>query len=360
MARLAFIYDGHGANWAAHGGFEARSLCDSPPGLSGTELPMFGMALELGKMGHEVSIYSRFKERHQHPFIDIRPGANRGRVVGLINYLDLDDEKPECDIAVAFHDGRPLDGWPAKKKVLYLQTFLTPNRSQDATYTNADFADLYITATEHCARHLRAAYGWPDVRVVPNGWDLGQYHPWDPIPGRLIYTTSLERGFHRLTEVLPLIRQRVPEAHVVVFERGGPAIEKLKANPVDGVTLVKASSRNAVLKELSRAACFAYPIDCSCPTEVFPLSVTEALATGVPVVMAPEDGMEKLFEGAAWFTPPIKEYSNHSRDAFVDATCEMLTNQTVAREWSEKGKAWAAPLRFAHTARIFCESLGLP
>ena len=357
MSTLDFIYDGHGANWPAHGGFDATALCDAPHGLSGTELPMFGMALELAKAGHEVSIYSRFKARRQHPFVDIRPGANRGKVVGLVNYLDLDDEKPACDIAVAFHDARRLDGWPAHKKVAVHQSFLVPNRQQDASFTGADFADIYITATDHVARHLERAYGWPRVHVVPNAWDMGTFHPWDPIPGRLIFTTSLERGFHRLLEIFPFIRQRVPHAHIVAFERGGPAVDALRSNPVDGVTLVPTASRNAVLAELSRAACFAYPCDPPAPTEVFPLSVLDACATGVPVVLAPADGIEKLFDGGVLLTPPVAHYE--SREPLVDAVCRMLTDSAHAKEWSARGTQWADPYRFTNTTKAFCEAVGL-
>jgi glycosyltransferase involved in cell wall biosynthesis len=350
VSAVHFIYDGHGANWPKHGGFDAERLCDADHGLSGTELPMFGMAFELAKMGHDVTVFSVFREKSDQDYAE-RHGN------GSLSFAPIGIDADPCDIAIAFHDGRPLDRWNAKKKVLLAQAFLLPNRNQTAAYDSADFADIYITATDHVARHLERSYGWPKVHVVPNAWDLGAYHPWQPIPGRLIYTTSLERGFHRLVEAFPLIRAKVPEAHIVAFERGGPAVEKLRANPVEGVTLVRASSRNAVLKELSRAACFAYPCDPSSPTEVFPLSVLEACATGVPVVLAPADSLEKLFDGAVWLTPPIS--AGESREAFVDATCAVLTNPAVAREWSEKGKAWADPLRFSVTTRIFCEAVGL-
>jgi glycosyltransferase involved in cell wall biosynthesis len=361
VSSVHFIYDGHGANWPKHGGFDASDLCGADHGLSGTELPMFGMAFELARMGHEVTVFSRFKQEclqyADDPTLPSGERAWHSRPQRPVVFLDLDYPHDPCDIAVAFHDGRPLDRWNAKKKVLLAQAFLLPNRQQDATYSNADFADIYITATDHVARHLERSYGWPKVHVVPNAWDLGTYHPWNPTPGRLIYTTSLERGFHRLLEAFPLIRAKVPEAHIVAFERGGPAVEKLRANPVEGVTLVRASSRNAVLEELSRAACFAYPCDPSSPTEVFPLSVLEACATGVPVVLAPADGIEKLFDGAVWLTPPIS--AGESREAFVDATCEALTNPAVAREWSDKGKAWADPLRFSVTTSMFCEAVGI-
>lgn len=352
--KIAFIYDAYSQSWPAHGPFDASNLTGAPHGLSGTEIPMFGMADELARMGHDVTVYSRFA--------NVGPRGN-----DQPRFADLDSPKDECDVAIAFHDGRPLDRWPAKKKVLHVQGFLLPNRSQTATFDNADFADIYITATDHVACHLERAYGWPKVHVVPNAWDFGTYHPWRPVPGRLIYTTSLERGFHRLLEAFPLIREQCPEAHIVAFERGGPMVEKLRANPVPYVTLVKASSLNDVLRELSFASCFAYPADCSAPTEVFPVSVLQACATGVPVVLAPDDNIEELFGSAVLLSPSVKGNPTTWKAAFVERVCAILRDDRTldgtmalgeAGYWSMRGKAWSAPLTHASSARKLAGILG--
>lgn len=349
MSVVHFCYDGYGhQGWPTHGPFDATRLADADHGLSGTEIPMFGMAQELGKMGHDVAIYSRFAERH--------PLAG---TQGFANFRDLDGHKPPCDLAIAFHDGRRLDGWPAKKKALLAQCFLLPNRSQTATHDNADFADIYITASGHVARHLEHAYGWPKVHVVPNAWDFGTYQPWKPIPGRIIYTTSLERGFHRLLEAFPAIRERVPEAHIVAFERGGPAVEKLKANPVEGVTLLKASSLNAVLAEVASASVYAYPADCSSPTEVFPLSILQACATGCPVVLAPDDNIEELFGEGVMLSASVKQNPKHWREDFVGRVVGMLTSRETANYWSTRGRKFAAPFTHERSARMLAEIVGL-
>jgi len=342
---IHFIYDAYSQSWPAHGPFDASNLAGAPHGLSGTEIPMFGMAAELSRMGHEVTVFSRFTN------IGARgPGEPR--------FADLDEPKSGCDVAIAFHDGRRLDGWPAKKKVCHHQSFLVPNAQQDATYTGADFADIYITASDHVARHLERAYGWPKVHVVPNAWDFGVYHPWQPIPGLMIYTTSIERGFHRLLEALPYIRERVPEAHIVAFERGGPAVEKLKANPVEGVTLVKASSLNAVLAEVARASVMAYPCDVSSPTEVFPLSLLQACATGTPVVLAPDDNLEQLFGDGVMLSASVKQHPRTWREEFAGKVATMLKSVEASNYWSSRGKKFAEPFRFANTTRVLAEIVG--
>lgn len=364
MARISLVYDGYGASWKDHGPFDASDLAGAPHGLSGTEIPMFGMAFELAQWGHGVTVYSRFEEEialTDHPdegwtgADDPRDWPSRP----CVKFRDLDSPKDHCDLAIAFHDGRRLDGWPAKKKALLAQCFLLPNRSQTAEFRDADFADIYITATDHVARHLERAYGWPKVHVVPNAWDFGAYHPWKPIPGRIIYTTSLERGFHRLLEAFPAIRERVPEAHVVAFERGGPAVEKLKANPVEGVTLLKASSLNAVLEELAKASVMAYPCDPSAPTEVFPLSILQACATGLPVVLAPDDNLEELLGDGVMLSPGVKQNPGTWLGEFVGRVVGMLWSQETSKYWSMRGRRFAAPFTHEASTRKLCEAVGL-
>jgi glycosyltransferase involved in cell wall biosynthesis len=351
--KLALIYDGYGPQgWPVHGPFDAANLWDSPVGVSGTELQLFGHALELARLGHSVSVYSRFAAPWVYP--PLLSGSSPA-------FRDLDESavRRACDVAIAYHDARRLEDWPAKLKVALHQTFLVANKQQDATYTGADFADIYITASERVAAHLRKAYGWPDVRVVPNAWDLGTYQPWRPVAGRIIYTTSLERGFHRLLEAFPLIKERVPGAHIVAFERGGPAVENLKANPVEGVTLIRASSRNAVLAEIAKASVYAYPSDVSAPTECFPVSLLEACATGCPVVLSPDDGIEELFGSGVMLSSSVKQNPEYWRDDFVGRVCAMLTDSTLAHHWSDRGRAFAEPFRFDKTTRLLAEIVGI-
>lgn len=353
--KISLLYDGHGAQWKSHGGFNAERLCDSPHGISGTELQLFGHAEELAAMGHDVHIFSVFQKTEGCSWQRMANGMPWGK----LTMRQLHGPREACDIAIAYHDGRPLDRWEAKRKVLMTQVFLTPNRQQDATFTGADFADIYLTASDHVAAHLEQAYGWPEVKVVPNAWNMGRIQEWNPVPGRIVYTTSIERGFHRLIEAFPFIRQRVPNAHIVAFGRGGPAVDTLRANPVDGVTLIGASSRNEVLKVLATGAVFGYPCDVSLPTEVFPVSMLEACATGVPVVFSDEDGVGELFGSGVMLSSSVKRNPSGWRDDFVGRVVGMLTQPDLAAYWSQRGQKFAAPYRFSETTKILAAAVGL-
>lgn len=341
--KIHAIYAGYGTGkWKPEHRlpFDAKDLCSDPGGISGTELQVFGHARELTKLGHDVTVFSRFREECD---------------VDGVRYRELDSPHERCDVAIAYHDGRPLDGWKTNYKVAMHQTYLVSNRQQDATYTGADFADLYLSASEYTAAHLRKHYGWT-VKVVPNAWDFGTFVDRKPIPGRLVFTTSVDRGAHRLMEVFPAIKAATPEAHVVMLRRGSP--QALARLAEAGVELVGPLSRNGVLELLSTASCYAYPCDVPSPTECFPVSLLEACAAGVPVVLAPEDGIAEIFQHAVWLTPPVK--LGDWQETFKTVVLAMLDAPGFHIEKHRYEAAeFVARHRFADTARLLCKEIGL-
>lgn len=341
---LHFIYDGYkGLDYEFP--FDPSRLCDDPRGLSGTEMPMFAMAFELSRMGHDVTVFSRFQAGWAYGLTEL----SENLPAAFLDLLEV-SRQPEADIAIAFHDARRLKDWPAKRKVALHQSYEFPNERLDGW----DFADLYLTATEACARYHTELRGKP-FHVVPNCWDFGTYKPWNPTPGRIVFTTSVDRGAHRLLEVFPEIRRRVPEAHIMMLSRGSPGLMGLTST--DGVTLLPPQSRNQVLELLSTASVLAYPCDPPVRCEVFPMSVTEACAAGVPVVMTDDEGLRELFDGGPDFGPSIRECPSAWREDFVNRVCRALTEPDWAYALSKSGKRWAAPFTAEAATRRLLEVL---
>ena len=332
---LSLIYDGYASLSGTPDHLVPRldplDLCGGP--VSGTEVALFGTAFELAKRGHGVKVYGRWVN-HGKPGFDVD---------GVL-FLDLESphDRTNCDVALAYHDARPLARWGRYcLKAAHHQSF---GLSPDEVKTN--FADLYLTATPRVARHHLEAYG-REMVVVPNAWDFGQHLEWAPAPGRMVFATSLDRGFHRLLEVLPEIQRQVPQAHVWAFERGSPDAVRAARIAADGsggrIRLFSPRSRNEVLAAMATAACVAYPCDPPSPCEVWPMFVHDALATGVPVVLAPADGLEELFTyPVTWLQPHVR--NPEWKSYFVDAVTRVLTNN--APDFGSYGKEWARTWTF--------------
>ncbi len=91
------------------------------------------------------------------------------------------------------------------------------------------------------------------------------------------------------------------------------------------------------------------------------MSVTDALATGVPVVLAPDDGIEAVFEEGACITNEVKK--GDWLDQFVENTVKMLKNEYYggginwSDAWSQGGKDWAKPYTFKAQCDSFLKML---
>jgi len=325
---------------------DARALCTSTRGLTGTEVTAFGLAHALVRLDHEVRFYTCWKTEE-----DLVPGLSAYQIEGG----PVGDEF--AAVAVAFHDASPLAGWPACVRLCWHQTVQPPHSDRMAH----EPVDAYISSTGVNAQHLSKLTPAIPWYTVSNGWDYGVYPEARAVPGRIFYHTSAERGLHLLLKAYPLIRQRVHKAHLVVYTR----LETVQQHHRDlwyeiedemgqpGMSLElhpNGASRNVVLEALSRAQVLAYPSEPDMPCEVMPLSVMEACALGVPVVTAPSDGFELAFDHALDVCPSPP--SAHL-ETFVEHIVAVLTSYQWRHDLGRRGKQWARSHRFAGTAKQF-------
>lgn len=327
-------------------------LCDDPRGLSGTEVNALGLAHALAAKGHVVRLYSFLTS----------PGL---RIVKMQDNLWAYDMRAAlvlepATVAIAFHDSRPLAAWRAQYKIAWHQTLAPPF----AEHLFHPSINLYLSATMENAVHLCDHYAPQGLwGSIPNGWDFGEYPVFhEPIPGRLVYHTSAERGLWLLLEALPTIKAAVPETHLEIYcrrqylTRCYPAVAQAITKALypcqayvtwheEGV------SRNAVLRALSAASVFAYPSEPPQPCEVMPMAVAEACALRVPVVTAPSSHFEDVFRNAGLMlcpTPP----SEHL-DIFAEHVIAMLTRPELQQKARSSATTWAS----AHTFSKLSEEL---
>jgi len=185
------------------------------------------------------------------------------------------------------------------------------------------------------SRFERSAFaaltGLPESRfsVIPNGGALPPSPTGEaPVPGRIVSSGRLERykGHHRVIDALPLVRERVPGATVVVLG-AGPFEAELRERAqrlgvADAVSIrsLPPADRAAMAGELSAASVMAAMSD----YEAHPVGVMEAVTLGLPVVGADVAGIGDLVEdGLVRGVAP-----DSSPQALADALVEEL--QAVA------------------------------
>lgn len=127
----------------------------------------------------------------------------------------------------------------------------------------------------------------PPVVVVPNGVSVTDYTPRslsDAVPGRLIYNGALTYGPNQeavrwfVRDILPLVAQAIPEAHLVVTGRfNAPEVADLCQNPRVHLTGFLTDLRPT----LGEAVACVVPLQAGGGTR---LKILEAWAAGLPVV----------------------------------------------------------------------------
>lgn len=327
--------------------FEPKKLLDDPRGLSGTDLNFFGSARALARRGHRVRVFALLAEEAAQA-----DGADLDGVDFL--HLTRFPNLSPADVAIAHYDMSALAPSRAKFNLAVHHTLKLPSLDFYGT------GKVHASATPSPVALERLKAAAPGLwYVLPNANDWGTFPARAPVKGRLIFTAAPERGLHRLLEVLPAIREKAPEAHLVfigdldhldrydrIDERHAEIAERIRrglALHADHVTVLPRMSRNQVLMELSKAAVFAYPHDPPFPCEVSPISVMDCLRAGVPVVLDSPDGFEALYGDAVCVTP--------TTSTFVSATVEILrVGGDIAL--SSQGRAFAARHTFDAQAAI--------
>jgi glycosyltransferase involved in cell wall biosynthesis len=307
-----------------------------------------GLVKALSKTGKfEVTAISTYRER--------RVEADD------VLYVRLDEARmlPVPDIALAYYDVRVLNGLEADLRIASHHSLIP--------YYAWEYSDINTAPCPWAVEYLKRGYA-PHGRweVLPNAVEGLDGIDWKPVPGRVLYHTSPDRGLHLLLAAWPEIRRRVPNAelHVlgdpvgiatakypersVLYRRSQAMARGLKAaDEAGGLTLLGRLPRREVLREISEAACFPFPASVSVPCETFSVSILESMWVGVPVVLSPVDALESLWGDYVYSVPSPAELN---MGPMVTGVVEMLTNPRHAQRISERQKAYARTFTFERKA----------
>jgi glycosyltransferase involved in cell wall biosynthesis len=340
-----------------HGEIDFTRLADGRA-LNGTEASALNLARGLAERGHEVHVFCAAATQNV-PSCKELGGARvwwttEPIVPGLDAHIAVSEPgllKKAADdhsFRVAWHhlidfpdayDPVMVDAW----------VFVSPMHLDEMTA----HADL-----------IRATW-------MPNGLDPTLFADTPHRPHTLAWISSPDRGLHRLLELWPRIRARVPTASLRIYYRIDPwlelwfgrgddrpmvqranyiseALHILGRNGENGVTVMGPVSRRQFAAELSQTAVVPYTYDPVDPmSELFCGAVVDACAAGAVPVISDLDVLGDNFQGIAEVIPGRP---GDSAQAWEDAIVRALTDEPWADAIRARARTFAEGLSYAHVA----------
>jgi glycosyltransferase involved in cell wall biosynthesis len=202
---------------------------------------------------------------------------------------------------------------------------------------------------------VQAGVGQLDqYRIVPNGVDLNRFAgAWSPVPGRILMVGRLAapKRPDLALRALARVRARVPAAELHLAGDGPLEPEaRALARELGIEDAVRFLGRRDDVAALLREAAVAL---LASDYEGSPLSVIEAMATGVPVVATAAGGVDELVvDGTTGVLAPPRD-----ADALGEALVRVLSDPAAGAAMGAAGKR-AAHERLS-TERMVAETVAL-
>jgi hypothetical protein len=348
--KLAFIY----APWLLtfRGGFDFETLWDDPRGLTGSEVGILSTAREASRAGHDVTIFT-MSTQVQWGGIHVRP------------FEELTTCEQHFDASISWNDPATFPKYPGLK--------VFEQMLNGFSYCAPGFESIPDLWTSPSAEHKRMHLTTPSMQTARDGYqpDLSAID-WEVVPlgcaypvasngflnshveGRVVYTSSPDRGLHLLLQEWPKIKAAVPHATLHIFYRLRPWIDDLKkapywppierlrtralyideflrrATPELDITVRDSVSRKDLRVELERAQVLAYPCDTIQWTEGFSCSLLEACAAMACPITMKTDALPDVYGSAV----PMVERGDIS--GWSDLVIRALNDREFRNATNEK------------------------
>lgn len=314
-------------------------------GIGGSETCAVYVCKEFARRGYKTILYGD-------------PGSDAGVYDG-VEYKPWEQFDPAQQIDILISSRRPdLFRLPvnAKKKICWVHDiFVHPDPKQ---YIFHDKIDKFFVLSPWHQQFFCQHHNIPVSKtyLTRNAIDLSRFtQPVPKVRGRMIYSSSPDRGLDVLLDCMPRIRARVPEAHLKVFygfNNWKLAVESRK-NPHEiawmqriesqlhqpGVEYVGRIGQKQLAQEFLQAELWGYP---TAFTETFCITACEAMAAGVPVVTSNLAALSTTVGVDGGILLDGQNASEAYRNNFVEVCVYVLTNREAWNELSARGKRKAA------------------
>lgn len=353
--------------------FWYNNIFESSRGATGTDIAFCMISKELQKLGHDIHMFTIHAQPDHKP--DVWEGCK------LYNFMDvykiIDDS---FDSIISLNEPDVFRGINSNAIRICYQ-FLN-----DFTYCQFGFdnyVDHWVGVCEAHKNYLLSQPVAPNANkwsIIPLGVDPNWYTD-QRVPGRVVWTSSADRGLHNLLEVWPKIKSAVPHASLRIFyhfeygnllsvepndlsqhhshtvemaNRLRYIVEAIKRLENLDVVHCKSVSRNQMIKEMNEASVFAFPCDTVAVTEGFSVSTLEAHASFTVPVITDQDCLGSIYNnsGAIVLKSPVRD----NLPEFANAVIKGLSDTNFADEVIEKCRKFSFNHTWTNTAQMM-ESL---
>lgn len=325
--------------------------------VAGGETASVNLSVQLAQRGHEVMHFQHGLHPQHYRGVDFFPKELARQMVPSM----------KADVLIAWEDPEAVS-WNHRCDLV-----IFPMQTNALQIGALDWGIDYYQAVSNWHRETLIASDSSlplSVRdkfvVIPNGVNLERYaQPVSRIPGRVIYSSSPDRGLHHLLRFWPEIKRQVPHASLRIFydksrweaivaqqqaegillnttDRAYLVQQGLKAVEGMDVEHVGAVGQWRLAQEQLAASLMCYPMDSvDHATEGFSVSTLEAMAAGCPALISDGDAFKELWTGsAAMVSLPVEG----KEQLWVDAAVRLLTDARAWKRQRAAGKKKAATL----------------
>lgn len=329
-------------------------------GIGGSETCAVYVAREFARRGYQSIVYGD-------------PGSDAGTYDG-VEYKPYDQFDLNLDIDILVSSRRPdLFELPvkARKKICWVHDIWV--HPDPKAYIFQDKIDQFFVLSPWHQEFFCKHHNIPREKafITRNAIDLNRFViPLPRVRGRMIYSSSPDRGLDVLLDCLPLIRRRVPEAHLKVFYGMDNLLKasKIRNNPHElawirnlesqlnqpGVEYVGRIGQKELANEFLQAELWAYP---TAFTETSCITAIEAMAAGVPVVTSNLAALSTTVGVDGGVLLDGHNASEAYRNSFVELCCYVLGNPDVWQELSARGKRKSSRLGWTNLIDEWMEEL---
>lgn len=246
--------------------------------------------------------------------------------------LDTFNAEYHLQRVMAGIDAQTPGRWP-----MAAYSWLQAGRIHDYERAMCQLADIVIAVSPEDADLLRSFRADERVEVLPSAICVDDYENDLPaakldgksivFTGKMDYRPNVDAALWFVDDILPLVRQRVPNAtFTIVGRQPAPQLDRLRDER--GITLTGAV--DSVVPYLRGAAAYVAPLRMGSGTR---LKLLEAMAVGVPIVATPT--------AAAGLMPAALDAMKvvDGAQEVADALADLLTSPDTGRALVAAGKS---------------------